>query len=152
MTHGPDAHETQDATEALWCRQERLLSALRSGATDDSGDGRYRDVFAALDREPLPALPDGFAVRVATDAQRLADARAQVSRFKTLLASLLSLLYLPAMLAATMLYWSRWPVASIRAPFGDDALSLWLIAIAVLGLSVIAVDALTRKASAGASG
>ncbi|MEQ1512182.1 MAG: hypothetical protein ABL934_05820 [Lysobacteraceae bacterium] len=145
MTHGSNAHETQDATEALWRRQERLLSALRSGAVDDSGDERYRDVFAALDRESLPTLPDGFAVRVATDAQRLADARAQVLRFKKMAVSLLSLLYLPAMLAATLLYLPRWYASSVGASSGEHALWLWLVAIAVLGFSMLVVETLSRK-------
>lgn len=143
--HGSNTHETQAAVEALWRHQERLLSALRSGETDAFGDGRYRDVFAALDRESLRALPDDFSVRVATDAQRLADARAQVSRFKKMVVSLLSLLYLPAMLAATLLYLPRWYASSVGASSGEHALWLWLVAIAVLGLSMLAVETLSRK-------
>ena len=148
MTQGPNAHETQDAAEALWRRQERLLSALRSGANDDSGDGRYRDVFAALDRESLPTLSAGFAVRVAADAQRLADARAQVSRFKTMLASLLSLLYLPAMLAVTLIY----GVGLLQSLQSNPGSWSWVAVSTALAIVLSSFDRLMRRGAAGPAG
>jgi hypothetical protein len=143
--------ETQDVAEALWRRQQRLLSALRSGADtrpDDSDDDRYRDVFAALHRESLPTLPDDFAVRVAVDAQRLADARAQVWRFRTMLASLLSLLYLPAMLGVVLLYRSEW-LRSLHSPSGSWSWVAILIALAMLPATL---DRLIRRSGAGTAG
>ena len=146
----PRTPEAQDAEDAVWRRQERLWAGLRSGTdtpTDDPGDTLYREVFAAIDQASLPALPDDFAARVAADAQRLAEARTQVSRFKALLTSLLSLLYLPAMLAAGLLYLPRWSISAARALPDAHALPLWLAAVVVLGLSVLAVDKLSRRAT-----
>lgn len=146
----PHALETQGAEDAMWRRQERLWAGARRGTgipMDDAGDKLYREVFAAIDQEPLPALPDDFAARVAADAQRLARARTQVSRFKALLASLLSLLYLPSMFAAALMYWPRWSPFAARVPFDAHALPLWLVAVVALGLSVVVVDGISRRIS-----
>ena len=77
----PQTPEAQRAEDAMWRRQERLWAEARRGAgiqTDDADDRLYREVFAAIDQEPLPVLPDDFAAGVAADAQRLARARTQV--------------------------------------------------------------------------
>ena len=120
----PRTLEPQDAEDAIWREQERLWAGLRSSTgipTDDADARLYREVFAAIDQESLPALPEDFAARVAVDAQRLAQARTQVTRFKALLASLLSLLYLPAMLAAAWIYWPRWSLSASLAPFDGQS-------------------------------
>ena len=149
--HGSPIPEAQEVMDEEWRHQERLLSALRSGVDGPAGDAggeRYRDVFAALDGESLPALPDDFAARVAADAQRLVEARAQVLRFKTMMMGLLGLLYLPAMIAAALLYLPRWQGTSL----GGHALPLWLVAITVLWLCVRAVETLSRKMDGESSG
>jgi hypothetical protein len=144
----PRVPEAQDAEDAMWRKQERLWAELRSStdtSTDDAGDRLYRQVFAAIDQESLPALPDDFAVRVAADAQRLAEARTQVSRFKAMLVSLLSVLYLPAMFVAALMYWPRWSLSVAGAPFDAHALPVWLVAVVVLGLSVVVVEGISRR-------
>lgn len=149
----PQTPEAQRAEDAMWRRQERLWAEARRGAgiqTDDADDRLYREVFAAIDQEPLPVLPDDFAAGVAADAQRLARARTQVSRFKALLASLLSLLYLPAMLATALMYLPRWSISATRALPEEHALPFWLVAVVVLGLSVVVVDGISRRISAKA--
>jgi hypothetical protein len=145
---GSQTPEAQDAAEALWRRQQRLLSALRSGAADDSDDDCYRTVFAALDREPLPSLPDDFAARVAADAQQLADAHAQVSRFRAILASLLSLLYLPAMLGVVWLYRSEL-LRSLQSQSGSWS---WGAVLIVLMLLPAIFDGPIRRRGAGIAG
>jgi hypothetical protein len=146
--HGSDANDMRDAEDATWSHQQRLLSALRSGAgamPEESDGDRYRDVFAALERESLPALPDDFALRLAADARRLADARAQVSRFKTMLAGLLSLLYLPAMLAVALLYGGE----LLRSVQNHPGSWSWVAVLLVLAAVPFIFDRPMRRSSAG---
>lgn len=151
----PQTHGTQGEEDAMWRRQERLRAEARRGTgipTDNADDRLYREVFAAIDQESLPALPDDFAARVAAEVQRLARARTQVSRFKALLAGLLSLLYLPAMLAAALMYWPRWSPSAALASLEEYALPLWLVAVVVLALSVVVADEISRRIPVKAPG
>jgi hypothetical protein len=148
---GSPPPETQDETESLWRHQQRLLSASQAAtgmSMGDSGDELYRDVFTALRQEPLPGLPDDFAACVAADAQRLVDARAQVSRFKTMLASLLSLLYLPAMLAVTLIY----GVELLQSLQTNPGSWSWVAVLTALAIVPSSFDRLMRRGAAGPAG
>jgi hypothetical protein len=143
--HRSQTPETQDAAEALWRDQQRVLSALRCSA--DTDDGRYRDLFVALGEEALPALPDDFAARVASDAQRLADARSQVLRFKRILATMLSGLYLPAMFVVAAVYGAD-VLPVLQNALQHHASVLWLIVSITLAALPASLDMLLRRGAA----
>jgi hypothetical protein len=145
--HAPD--DDDDALQSLWKRQERALRSVRedlsptadADATDADPDASaYRALFAALARERLPQPPVDFARSTAATAERLADARRQVARFRRRLGGLLGLLYLPAMLMVGLMYIPKlWRMDSPAAS-GDVSLSGWLMAIIALALLSLAVD------------
>jgi hypothetical protein len=132
----------------VWHSQQRLYSAWRSDAAGDADENPYRDVFAALGREYLPPLPGDFAARMAADAQRLADARAQVSRFKRLLASLLGFLYLPTMLAVAV-FWGGDLLRSFQSHNGSWS---WIAVLMALTMASSIIGILMRRYAAGVSG
>jgi hypothetical protein len=141
--HGVQTPEDPSASDAAWRHQESLLSALRSGV--DTDDDPYRDLFVALGEETLPTLPDDFAARVASDAQRLADARAQVLRFKRMLAALLSGLYLPAMLLVAVGYGADVLPVLQNALRHHPELGVWLVASIALAALPASLDMLMRR-------
>lgn len=175
MTHPRDIHDAhpsdEGALEAEWSRQERSLRRWRDAAAvgfaeaepggTDSTDAKpatsldpveqaERALFAALAREPLPALPADFAHRTAVAAERQAMARRQVARFRRLLGVLLGACYLPAMVLAALLSvpgaWSS-PASPQAASLGG-----WLLAAAMLGvLSLLADRWRSRSTGDGAS-
>jgi hypothetical protein len=142
--------DTQGGTEAIWRHQERLrVGAV--GPEDGTDDDLYRHVFAVLREEATLLLPDDFAAKVAADAQRYACARAQVTRFRRLLVSLLSMFYLPAMLGVAIMYGADRVEFLVQGPIVEHSLALWLAVGLVLGLLVSAADGMSRKREAGLS-
>jgi hypothetical protein len=160
--HAPG--EDEDTLQALWKCQEHALRGLREGlssATDadatgadsvhghtmridasdaDPGAATYRALFAALAREPLPELPADFAQRTAVAAERSAQARRDVARFRKRLSGWLGLLYLPAMLVVAAMYIPKLWRAAPPLASGEVSLGGWLIAIAVLWTLSLAID------------
>jgi hypothetical protein len=141
------AHAQGNDEETLlahWKCQERALRNVRedlSPASDTDPDAAaYRALFAALERESLPEPPTDFVKRTAAAAERFAEARRHVARFRKLLSGLLGLLYLPTMLLVAAMYIPKLWRAAPPSVSGEVSLGGWLIAIAALGILSLAID------------
>jgi hypothetical protein len=148
--HAIETPEDQSALETEWRYQERLLGALRSGggaAPDDPNARLYRDVMMALREDYSPALPDDFVARVDADAQRLADARQQIARFKRVLAMLLSCLYLPAMLLVAVVYGADLLPMLQRALQQYPGPATWIAASVVFAALFAGLDLWMRRSA-----
>lgn len=123
------AYETEDELDARWARQERVRNAVATGAEAPSLD---RALYAALANAELPVLPGDFAAKTAATAERLADARRRVGRFRSLSYRLFGLLYLPAVAAAVSLFAADLPAIWLRQTPEQRAPLLWAGAVAAL--------------------
>jgi hypothetical protein len=141
--HDPDADDLDAGTEGLWAAQERLRKAH---AADMPSTATDRALFAALAGESLPALPADFAARTAAVAERLAEARERVARFRAVSLRLFWFLYLPAMAAAALwagrATFATWSASDpgLRTPL------LWAATIAGLWLAVNVIERLRSRA------
>lgn len=120
--------ESVTDTDALWTRQERLRKSAADGEAVPVVD---RALYAALARMQLPP-PDDLAASTAAIVTRAAEARQRVARFRRASIRLFALLYLPAIIAAGLLFASDLPEIWLRAAPAQRMPLEWLAVIAVL--------------------
>lgn len=139
------ARESDAELDARWARQERVRKAVGTGADAPALD---RALYTALANEALPALPADFAGTTASMAERLADARRRIARFRGFSLRLFGLLYLPAIAVAVWSFASDLPALWLRQTADQRAPLLWAAAVAALWSVIVVVERLrSRRAS-----
>jgi hypothetical protein len=134
-------HESEADLDTRWSQQERLRKAAATGAVVPAVD---RALFDALERADLPGLPEDFAAKTAAAAERLADARRRIARFRALSLRLFGLLYLPAIAAVVVLFASDLPATWTRLTQEQRTPMLWAAMLALLW-SITALAELLRS-------
>ncbi len=137
-----DARESDSMLDALWRQQERAHKAVVVGADASTLD---RGLFKSLANEALPTLPEDFAMNAAIAAQRHADARRRVARFRVLSLRLFSLLYLPAITAAFLAFGADVPMLWAQQTPEQRAPLMWAGVLALLWSIGVLVDRLRSR-------
>lgn len=128
---------SDDDLDVRWARDERARKAVAAGADVSALD---RALYTALTQARTPPLPADFAANVATTAERLAEARRSIARFRRFSLRLFALLYVPAIVAALAWFAADLPALGLRPTLDERAPLLWVGVVAVLWSVGIVVE------------
>ena len=128
---------SDDDLDARWARDERTRKAVAASADVSALD---RALYTALAHARTPPLPRDFAANVATTAERLAEARRSIARFRRFSLRLFALLYVPVIVAALAWFAADLPALWLRPTFDERAPLLWVGVVAALWSVGIVVE------------
>ncbi|TXI51432.1 MAG: hypothetical protein E6Q50_00760 [Lysobacter sp.] len=128
---------SDDDLDARWARDERARKAVAAGADVSALD---RALYTALAHARTPSLTTDFAANVATTAERLAEARRSIARFRRFSLRLFALLYVPAIVAALWWFAADLRALWLRPTFDERAPLLWVGVVAALWSVGIVVE------------